>query len=59
MQKQYKVTFTYRGYIAGVFYNNSENEKDAIESAKFYMSKKWTKVRAEIESINPAEEPST
>jgi hypothetical protein len=48
MKKQYKVTFTYRGYIAGVFYNNSENEKDAIESAKWYMSNKWTKVRAEL-----------
>jgi hypothetical protein len=48
MKQQYQVTFTYRGYIAGVFYNNSESEKDAIESAKWYMSNKWTKVSAEL-----------
>jgi len=48
MKQQYKVTFTYKGYIAGVFYNNSENEKDAIDSAKWYMPNKWTKVSAEL-----------
>jgi len=48
MKQQYKVTFTYKGYIAGVFYNNSENEKDAIDSAKLYICNKWTKVSAEL-----------
>ena len=48
MKKQYKVTFTYRGYVAGVFYHTGASEKDAIESAKLFMSNKWTKVRAEI-----------
>jgi hypothetical protein len=48
MNKQYEVTFTYRGYVAGVFYNKSEDEKSAIESAKWYMSNKWTKVTAKL-----------
>ena len=45
---KYKVTFTYKGYIAGVFYNESQNETEAIESAKLYIINKWTKVRAEV-----------
>ena len=48
MKKQYKVTFTYRGYVAGVFYNKSASESEAIESAKMYVNNKWTKVRAEL-----------
>jgi hypothetical protein len=46
MKKQYKVTFTYRGYGAGVFFNKSASESEAIDSAKLYMSNKWTKVNA-------------
>jgi hypothetical protein len=45
---QYKVTFTtQRGYIVAVIYNKSESEKDAIESAKFYVAGRYTKARAE------------
>lgn len=51
MLKQYKVTFIYRGYIAGVFYNESESENEAIESAKFHVANKWNKVHAEIVDI--------
>jgi hypothetical protein len=51
MKKQYKVTFIYQDYIAGVFYNESENDKEAIESAKFYITNKWNKVYAEIVDI--------
>ena len=46
MKKQYKVTFTYRGYVAGVLYHTGASEKDAIESAKLFMSNKWTRVNA-------------
>ena len=45
---QYKVTFTHRGYIVAVIYNKSESEKDAIESAKFYVAERYTKARAEL-----------
>jgi succinyl-CoA synthetase beta subunit len=44
--KQYKVTFTYRGYVAGVFYNKSNSASEAIASAKLHMSNKWTRVNA-------------
>jgi hypothetical protein len=46
VKKQYKVTFTYRGYVAGVLYHTGDTKEDAIESAKLFMSNKWTKVRA-------------
>ena len=46
MKKQYKVTFTYRGYVAAVFYHTGVSEKNAIESAKLFMSNKWTRVNA-------------
>jgi hypothetical protein len=46
--KKYTVTFTYRGFVVAVIHNESENEKSAIESAKLYVSGRWTKVRAEL-----------
>jgi hypothetical protein len=45
--KQYRVTFVNHGFIAGVFYNRSNNKTEAIESAKLHMNSKWSSVRAE------------
>jgi len=44
---QYRVTFINNGFIAGVFYNRSKNKSEAIKSAKLYINKKWSSVRAE------------
>jgi hypothetical protein len=46
--KWWRITFSYRGYIAGVLFNESRSESEAIESAKLYINAKWTKVRAEL-----------
>lgn len=43
----WKITFTYKGFAAGVFYNNALTENAAIESAKMYCCSEWDDVRSE------------
>ena len=43
----WKITFTYRGYIAGVFYNRAATECEAIVYAELYCSARWDTARTE------------
>ena len=43
----WRVTFTYRGYIAGVFYNRAATECEAIDCAAMYCGARWDTARAE------------
>ena len=43
----WKVTFTFKGYIAGVFYNSAMSAEAAIEAANLYCIATWNTVRAE------------
>ena len=43
----WEVTFTYRGYIAGVFYNRAATECEAIDCAALHCSARWDTARAE------------
>lgn len=42
-----KITFTYRGYITGVFYNRAATECEAIAWAALYCSDSWDTAQAE------------
>ena len=43
----HRITFTYCNYVVAVIFNNSKNADEAIESARLYVSNKYTNVRAE------------
>ena len=44
---QWKITFTHRGFIVAVLFNNAQSRESAIDSAKLHVAGKWDKVRAE------------
>lgn len=43
----YKVTFSYKGYVAGVYFNSANNKKQAKELAVMQCSNKYDSVRVE------------
>ena len=43
----WKVTFTYRGYVAGIFYNYAATECEAIGCAELHCCARWDNARAE------------
>ena len=48
---KWKITFTYKGYIAGIYYNNCDTAEGAISSAECHIVNDYTDVRAERADI--------
>ena len=43
----HKITFSYRGFVVAVLYNEIFDSEEAIESAAFHVVNKWDSVKIE------------
>jgi hypothetical protein len=44
---QYKVTATFKGYIAAIIFNRADSAADAVRQAKLHIVARFDKIRAE------------